>query len=93
VLSHWRRLFNGVGRSGGSSVVANLYVFSECFLRIDSPVKEEAESLAAPNLKERLLKLAEKDGKYEVLLDWVTNQFINKTLPGASAESEFDPKG
>jgi len=92
-LAEWRRRFSGVGRTQGNSVDANLYVFSECFLRIESPVEAEQASLASPTLKKDLLDLAAKDGRYAVLLDGITNQFVNRTLPSTAPESAFDPKG
>jgi hypothetical protein len=91
-LAEWRRRFSGIGRKPGDSVAANLYAFSKCFLRIDSPIEEEQPSLAVPDLKKRLLDLAGKDGKFAVLLDGIANQFVTRTLPGATAENEFDPK-
>ena len=88
-LNGYRQRASGVGRKAGSMVAAYRYVFERCFRRVESPI--ESEKASGDGAKEALLKLADTDGRYAVLIDRVTQLYMAEVYP--MTEVEEDLKG
>jgi hypothetical protein len=76
VLLEFRR------RSGltGAQFNDTLYVFKECFLRLESDLPAEREKLAQATA-DNLLKLARAKSTYAIVLDRITNLYVIDSMP------------